>query len=84
MLMNLGAMSYNHNILIELKPSLKYDYFATFTDNGKDELTKYASELQKRYEKHEKIVSDMLKSEDKKIKTKIKCFQEKISLYGCN
>jgi len=82
MLMNLGAMSYNHNILIELKPSLKYDYFATFTDNGKDELTKYASELQKRYEKHEKIVSDMLKSEDKKIKTKIKCFQEKISLYG--
>jgi len=82
MLMNLGAMSYNHNIIIELKPSFEHDYFATLTEDGKDELSKYASELQKRYKKHEKIVSDILESEDKKIKIQIKCFDEKVHLYG--
>jgi len=43
---------------------------------------KVVPELQAHKIKHEKIVDDMLKSmEDKKIKTKITCFKDKISLY---
>jgi len=83
MLMHLGAMTYNKDMLMNLKPLISSDSFSNLEEDSKNELVRVTPELINRYKKHEKIVDDMLESmEDEKTKIKIQCFKNKISLYN--
>jgi len=75
--MHLGAMSYNDDMLKNMKPILNSDDFQQLEDGSKQDLRDYVPEVLKLYNKHEKIVADMLESmEDQKLKIKIKCLKD--------
>jgi len=80
--MHLGAMSYNQDMLKNMKPILNSDDFQQLEDVSKQDLIDYVPEVLKLYNKHEKIVADMLESmEDQKLKIKIKCLNDTRCLY---
>jgi len=62
MLMHLGAILYHHDMISRLEPVCNSGYFSKLKDDVKDELINYLPEIKRVYNKHEKIVADMLES----------------------
>lgn len=82
MLMHIGAMYYNHDMLMSLDQVVNSAAFSNLIENDKEILKDYVAELSELYKKHETIFADMFKyTKDKKIQIKIKCFKEQECLY---
>jgi len=81
-LMHHGAMIYNQDVLIKLKPLFKSDYFLNLSADEQNEFNKSYPTMEKLYSQHEKVVADRLQAVgDEKMKSKIKRFQEQQCLY---
>jgi len=81
-LMHLGAMSHNHDMIKKIQSILNSDFFLRLEDDCKQDWINYTTEVQKLYNKHEKIVIEKLESmENEKLKIKIKCLTDKTCLY---
>ena len=83
--MYLGAMSYNHDMLMNLQQVMKTSQFSKLTEDRQHNLKDYALGLQVLETKHATFVADMLESvKDEKIKKKIKSFREHECLFDGN
>jgi len=82
MLMHLGAMSYNHDMLMNLQQVMKTSKFSKLTEDSQHNLKDYALGLQVLETKHATFVADMLENvKDEKIKIKIKSFRQNECLF---
>ena len=85
MLMHLGAMSYNHDMLMNLQQVMKPSKFSKLTEDSQHNLKDYALGLAALETKHATFVADMLEYvKDEKIKIKIKSFRQNECLFDGN